>query len=321
MIIALFLFTAFDYSINTNLNFTYDDNIFEYSSKYLEEFVNRINPERFPFETYDDLYTNYQFGILIRNKFIGKHTTTFNLNVNGYNYLTNQQKDYLIISTGIRQSFGQLAMKFEYLIIPDYLIRYYRDPLGTEYIGCTFAEHLFTLKTNMKLNLLEFGAVLGLEIDDYIKNFDVYDSKAIRLGPNIVLSLLRTVQFGIGYELKSSGAKGPTPDISYLQHKIGINTSFKTGVPKFSEMVLAYQLKYRIFTTEVSPILDTPHSGREDITHKFTTTYEFPIFTNLFISFDYGYEFRYSSSEVYPDIGDYKNYDKWMAGCGLEFKY
>jgi hypothetical protein len=241
--------------------------------------------------------------------------------VSGYNYLTNQQKGYLILSTGIRQSFGKLAMKFEYLVIPDYLIRYYRDPLGTEYIGCKFAEHLFTLKTNLKLNPLEFGAVLGLEIDDYIKNFDVYDSKAIRLGPNIVLSLLRTVQFGIGYELKSSRAKGPTPDISYLQHKIRINTNLKTGFPKFSEMVLAYQLKYRIFTTEVSPILDSPHSGREDITHNFTTTYEFPIFTNLFIYFDYGYEFRYSSSEVYPDIGDYKNYNKWIAGCGLEFKY
>ena len=321
MIIVLFLFTAFDYSISTYLNFTYDDNIFEYSPKYLEEFINKINPERFPFETYDDLYTNYDFRILIRNKFIGQHTTTFNLNVTGYNYLINQQKDYLIISTGIRQSFGKLATKFEYLLIPDYLIRYYRDPQGTEYIGCTFAEHLFTLKTNLRLNPLEFSAVMGFEIDDYIKNFDIYDSKAIRIGPCIDLSLLRVIKVGINYELKSSRAKGPIPDISYLQHKIRISTNLKTGVPRFSEMTLAYQLKYRIFTTEVSPILDTPHSGREDITHKFTTTYKFPIFTNLFISFNYGYEFRISSSEVYPDIGDYKNYNKWMAGCGLEFKY
>ncbi|MEO0184382.1 MAG: hypothetical protein ABIL20_01085, partial [candidate division WOR-3 bacterium] len=277
MNIVLFLFTTFDYSISTNLDFAYDDNIFEYSKKYLEEFTKAVNPERFPFETYDDLYANFGLDLLIRNKFIGQHTTTFSFSFTGYNYFVNRQKNYSIISTGMRQSFGKVAVRFGYLIMPGYLIRYYRDPLGTDYIGCEFTENLFTLKTNLKLNPIDFGAVIGYEFDDYIENFDIYDSKAIRLGPSFDFSLSRSFNFKINYEFKSSHAKGPVPDISYVQHRFGAQPTFRMNFPKFSEIVLEYQLKYRIFTTEVSPILDSPHSGRLDITHRFRTDYRFPI--------------------------------------------
>ncbi len=321
MSILLFLFTTFDYSIKTNLDFAYDDNIFEYSQKYLEEFIKGVNPERFPFETYDDLYTNYGLDLLIRNKFIGQHTTTFNFSFTGYNYFVNSQKNYSVISTGIRQSFGDFAIRFGYLIMPGYLIRYYRDPLGTKYIGCEFTEHLFTIKTNLKLSSLDLGAVFAYEIDDYIENFNIYDSKAIRIAPFFDFSLFRTVDFKFNYEFKSSDARGPVPDISYAQHRFGLKPNLKMNFPRFSKLGFEYQFKYRIFTTEVSPILDTPHSGRLDITQKLKFSYEFPIFTGLNFSLNYTYEFRISQSEVYQDIGDYKNYNKWSAGCGLEFFY
>jgi hypothetical protein len=322
MNLLLFLIFSFDYSFKSRLNLGYDDNIYAYSKKYLDEFIHQIHPERFPFDTYDDLYTNYYIELLIRGGLFSRNTTTFNIDFTGYNYLINKQKDYSILSLGIRQAFGKFSTKFEYLFMPGYLIRYYNDPKNSEYIGCKFSENLFTLKISLKKSeAYETHLKIGYEIDDYIENFDAYDSKAFLLGPYFTLALSRVIQTGVSYELKSLKAKGPIPDISYLQHKIGINTSFKTCIPKFSKMAFAYQLKYRIFTTEVSPILDSPHSGREDVTHKFTITYEFPILTNLFISFDYAYELRISSSEIYPDIGDYKNYNKWMAGCGLEFKY
>ncbi len=317
----LFLFTAFDYSINTNLNFVYDDNIFEYSKQYLEEFISGLNPEHFPFETYDDLYTTYGMDILIRNKFIGRRTTTINLNFTGYNYFINQQKNYSIISTGIRQSFGKIAIKLGYLIMPGYLIRYYPDPMGIDYIGCEFTEHLLTFKTNLKLSKLDFGLVVGYEIDDYIKNFDVYDSRATRGGPFFEFSPSGTLDLKFNYEFKSSTAKGPVPDISYVQHRIGLQPVIKMNFPKLSKLGFEYQLKYRIFTTEFSPILDTPHSGRLDVIQIFRTDYKFPIFTNLYLSFDYAYEFRNSHSEVYDEISQYKNYNKWSAGFGLEFLY
>ncbi len=321
MSIILFLITTFDYSISANLNICYDDNIFEYSKKYLDEFMQATNPERFPFETYDDLYTNYRFDLLIRNKFISQHTTTFNFNFTGYNYFVNKHKDYLIVSTRIRQSFGKFAIRFGYVMMPGYLIRYYRDPLGTNYIGCEFTEHLFTIKTNLKLKPLDFGAIIGYEFDDYIENFDVYDSKAIRIGPFFDFSLFRVFDLKSNYEFKSSGAKGPVPDISYIQHRFNLNPVLKMHFPKFSKISIEYQCRYRIFTTEVSPILDSPHSGRIDITHRLRTNYVFPVFTNLYLSFNYAYELRNSRSEVYANIDEYKNYNKWTAGCGLEFLY
>uniref|UniRef100_A0A7C4XLH9 Uncharacterized protein n=1 Tax=candidate division WOR-3 bacterium TaxID=2052148 RepID=A0A7C4XLH9_UNCW3 len=322
MNILFFLIATFDYSLKSRIGFFYDDNIYAYSKKYLNEFSHQIHPERFPFETYDDLYTNYDLQVLIRNKFLGQWTTTWNFDFTGYNYLVNQQKDFFLIGAGIRQVLARMAIKLEFLFIPNYLIRYYKDPKDSKYIGCAFSEKLFSLKSGVKISrAIETNFKIAYEIDDYIENFDVYDSKAIRFGPDIKFSLSRAIELGIDYEFKSSKAKGPTPDISYLQHKIGINTGLKTGIPEFAELILDYQMKYRIFTTEVSPILDTPHSGREDLTQQFKSIYKFPIFTSLYLSLNYTLEFRNSSSEVYPNIGDYKNYNKWMVGVGLEFQY
>lgn len=322
MTLSILFFLVFDHSIGAKIIFAYDDNIFEYSQKTLQEFIQRINPERFPFETYDDLYTYYKLQLLLRNKFFGNYNTTLNLNFSGYNYLINKQKDYTIFIIGLRQSFGLWATKLEYLFLPHYLIRYYRDPKNSGYIGCEFSEHLGTFKLsffpgkNFDINL-----ILGYEIDDYIEKFDVYDSRALRIGPIFEFNLTEIFKPQINYEFKSSKAKGPIPDISYNQHKLDIKMELYPGFPEFSKWEFGYQLRRRIYTTEVSPILDSPHSGRLDTSNRLNFSWELPILQALNLSLGYSYEFRHSHSDVYPDIGDYKNYNKWSANCGLEFLY
>jgi len=322
MIAFLILLSAFDYSLKSRIDFVYDNNIFAYSPKYLQEFIKQVHPERFPFETYDDFYTNYVMQLLIRNKFLSQYTTTINFNFTGYNYSVNQQKDYMILSTGIRQSLGKWATKIEYLFLSNYLIRYYKKLAGSQYIGCEFNEKLFSSKIDIKLKQqVDIGILLDYETDDYIENFDVYDSKAVRFGPNIDFSLSRIIESKLNYEFKSSKAKGPVPDISYIQHKFALHTCLKTCFPKFSQLLIGYQLRFRLYTTEVSPVLDTPHNGREDISQRFNCDWEFPLFSTLYVSAGYSYEFRRSHSEVYPDIGIYKDYNKWTISGGIEFEY
>lgn len=260
--------------------------------------------------------------MLIRNRLSGRYITTFNLNFTGYNYLVNQQKDYFLITTGVRQSFGKLATKFEYLLLPNYLIRYYQDPSGSQYIGCEYTEQLLSLKISLNLRAnTETGILLGYEIDDHIENFDIYDAKALRFSPYIDFATLKRIESRLTYEFKSSSAKGPIPDVSYAQHRIVLTNYLSIGFPRLSKLIFSYQLKYRIYTTEVSPIIDTPHSGREDLTQIFEFNFKLPLFSALYFNSGYSYEFRRSHSEVYPDIGIYKDYNKWMINGGFEFEY
>ncbi|MEO0142790.1 MAG: hypothetical protein ABIL70_08980 [candidate division WOR-3 bacterium] len=322
MNLIIFLLFSFDYSIKSRIDFVYDYNIFEYSEKYLQEFIQQVNPERFPFETYDDLYTYYRLHLQFRNKFWRNHNTTFNLSFSGYNYFINEQKDYSIFTAGLRQSFGRWAVKIEHLYLPRYLIRYYKDPENSRYIGCEFSERLCSFKLSFIPDKeADLSLVIGYEIDDYIKEFDVYDSRALRVGPVFEFGITKFFKPEIHYEFKSSRAKGPIPDISYNQHKLFIKTELYTGFPKFSKWEFAYQMRYRIYTTEVSPVLDSPHSGRLDTVNNFKISWEFPILAGLYFTLGYSCEFRHSHSEVYPDIGEYKNYNKWTADCGLEFVY
>lgn len=322
MKIILFLFLTFDYSLNSGIEFIYDDNIFAYSQRYLDEFIHGLYPERFPFETYDDLCMGSYLQLLLKKKSFFGHKATINFNFKGYNYLVNNQKDYIIISTGIRQSFGNWSLRFKYLILPGYLIRYYKDPQGTEYLGCKFSEHLFSFIIDiMPKRKLSFSLNSNYEIDDYITNFDVYDSKAIRAGFVFEISSLRILKYTLCYEFKSSKAKGPIPDISFIQHELEFGLTLTPGFPKFSEIGVEYLLRNRFYTTEVSPLIDSPHSGRHDITQRFNLYLKFPIFPSLYVNWEYIYEFRRAHSDVYPQIGDYKDYNKWMAKGGLKFEY
>ena len=322
MIILFYFISVFDYSLGLDANFAYDNNIFDYSQKYLNEFTQQIHPERFPFETCDDLITDVDVSLTLRNKFINNRTTTFNLRLYSYNYVINQEKDYQLFSGGIRQSFGKYATKFEYLFIPRYLIRYFQDPTGNVYIGCEFTEHLFTWKNTFSPNgIVSFGISLKREIDNYIENFYFYNSRANRLEFYLDIVLAKFFEPSLEYEYKDSKARGPSPDISFQQHMFKLSNIFRLKFPRLSKVNLDYQFKYRFYTTEASPVLDSPHSGRDDITHLLKLGWEFPVFTMLSLSVSYSYEVRTAYSDVYLDLGDYKNYRKSLISAGIEFIY
>ncbi len=322
MTILFFVLAAFDYSLKANVSLTYDDNIFSYSKKHLEEFIQNLNPAKYPFKTYDDMSADYGLQILLRNRFFASRTTTINLNFTSHNFIINKQKDYLVFVAGLRQSLGNWALKFEYLFLPSYLIRYYRDPSGTAYIGCEFSEHLLTIKVSSNINKnTMLTTTLGYEIDDYIDNFDVYDSKAIRAEPAFSHKFSRVFEVATKYEYKNSRARGPVPDISYQQHSVRVGLNTYLPFVKLSQFGTQYQIRYRAFSTELSPIIDSPHSGRQDFTHNFSADLRLPVFTSLYYFLGYSYELRNSYSEVYEDIAELKNYNKWVLKNGLEFRY
>lgn len=331
MNIIIFLIAVWDYSYNFATDATYDNNIFSYSSEYIDDFMNQVSPYRFPFETYDDLITSGKLNLFLRNKFFNRRTTTFNIGIKINHYLTNNQKDYQRINIGLRQSFGKIAAKVSYQIIPNYLIRYYRNSQGssTDYIGCEVKYQTVSGKLSFspKPSVL-FYVQYKRRWDDYIPEFDIYDANGHILSIDSEIKLNKRITLSLGYAFRSSEADSleiPTtndedfPDGSYYQHSLKGNLifQFKTLFP--TKLSCGYNYNFRNFTTTFAD--DAMHFGRQDHIHKITASTEFRIFTRMFLEISYLGQLRNATSEVLPSIDTIKDYNKYRLGAGLHFYY
>ena len=210
-------------NFEAGIQFTYDDNIFLYSPKDLNDFRKSIRAYRFPFETSDDFITTLTGSVKVRPNLFRQKPTIFSLLYRQHVYAVNQVKSYQLFSLGISQNVAKpLTFEIGYLLLPKYLIRYYKDPTSQAspptYIGCEFTEHLVSFEPNYRfkkqLSLIPF---YKYEIDDYAAKFDFYDTKAHRLGLNASYRLRAMFELSSGLEYKIAQAKGPVPDISYNQ--------------------------------------------------------------------------------------------------------
>ena len=323
------LIAVWDYSYTFSSNVTYDDNIFTYSAEYLDGFIKNISPYRFPFETHDDLISSTKLTLLLRNKFFVRKTTTFNIDAAINHYLINNQKDYQKINLGLRQSFGKYALKLSYQIIPNYLIRYYRNPQleTTEYIGCEVKYQTIRGKFSFIMNPnLSFALQYKRRFDDYISEFDIYDANSHIISLDTDLDIKKRIQFALGYEFKTSKIDSttnletgvePVPDGAYDQQTIrgGFTLGFRVFTP--IKLKLGYDYNFRNYTTDFSA--DSMHYGRQDNRHKISVATELRIFTGMFIGITYLRQWRNATSEIFPGINEIKGYDKNRFGLGLNF--
>jgi hypothetical protein len=330
MSMLLLLIMLWDYSYDFTTDVIYDNNIFSYSPEYIADFMNQVDPYRFPFETYDDLISGPQLKLLIRNKFFGKRTTTFNLDFRLRHYLINQQKDYQKFVVGIRQSFGKYALKFSYDIIPNYLIRYYKNPRvsNNDYIGCVvkyqtlIGELSFTPRPN-----LGFDVQYKKRWEDYVKEFDTYDASGHHLALDVSIKVKKRTKFYFGYGFTISTPDSavlqtdsePMPDGAYHQHAITGGLVFGTKVIFPVELEFEYGYNFRDFTTDAYD--DTMHFGRQDQTHRINAGTEFRILTGMLLGISYIRQWRKTTSDIFPDISGIKNYDKYKFSVGLSLYY
>jgi hypothetical protein len=329
--ILLFFISIWDYSYTVDIDLTYDDNVYAYSQPYIDDFLSGVRPYRFPFETYDDLVTSLDFALLLRNKFFGKRTTTFNLDISTDNYLVNKQKNYQKFSAGLRQSLGKYAIKVYYQLIPSYLIRYYRNPQGesTDYIGCEVTYHTLTGKISFATeHELTISAAYGHKWDDYINEFDRYDAQAHIVSFGIEKELLRHLDFAFSYDYKTSSADSADvstltselmPDGSYDEHDIGIDLSLQSNVLLATRFMCSYEYDYRKYKTSTSE--DSLHFGRIDHVHQINLESRSRITTGLLLKLNFMRQWRNSTSEILPDISEIKDYIRYKAGAGFVFYY
>lgn len=329
--IIILLITFWDYSYNLDVGFSYDNNVYAYSQPYIDDFLDGIRPYRFPFEAYDDLVTSVDFALLVRNKFFGKRTTTFSLDLNTDNFLINNQKNYQKYTFGLRQSLGKYAVKFSYAIIPSYLIRYYKNPQGasTDYLGCEVAYHTVSGKFSfLTIGGITLNATYGHRWDNYIDEFNRYDANGHIITLGLEKELRKYLDFKFAYtyrtsendsaDVVTSGAE-LTPDGSFYEHSLAGDMKLQSVVLVPAIFKLSYDFAFRNYTASYSD--DSLHFRRQDNRHRVILSAHFRILTGAWLKL-YGLrQWRNSSSEVLSDIGDIKDYLKYKAGAGLEFYY
>ena len=330
MFLLLFI-TFWDYSYNFDLDVTYDDNVYAYSQQYIDDYLNGIRPYRFPFETYDDLVTSFDFALLVRNKFFGKRTTTFSLDVNTDNHLLNNQKNFQRYTFGVRQSLGRYAVKASYQVIPRYLIRYYRDPSGesTDYIGCEATYHTAGVKVSFTtVRDITLTAAYGHRWDDYIPEFNRYDANGHVATFGIEKELSRSLDFAFSYEYRTSDTDSAaaatsdidlTPDGSFYQHALGADFLMHLSAILPATIKLSYDYGFRSYSTSTGD--DSLHFGRRDHRHLVTLRTYARIITGLRLKLILMRQWRAASSEIMPGIDVIKNYVRYRAGAGVEFYY
>lgn len=299
----------------------YNDNIFLYSDAYIADFVNQVRAYRFPFNTYDDFITNLNLQLQFPLQ-KGMKKSYLNLFYKQYLFAVNGEKSYQIVSATFNQSLSkQLSFDVSYLFLPRYLIRYYQNPLSTstDYIGCTFAEHLFTVRLNYKwwnINIKPFGR---FEIDKYKENFSFYDGKAPRFGMDLIWVISSSINLAAGVERKQNQAEGPVPDISYNENQL--NGQIVVKPPSVEKLSLNFGTNYMIrdYTTNNSASIDPFHKDRSDKTLNLNGGFEYRFSKNLRLNFIYEHEIKRTSSPYRSQIEDIKDYNNNIFVLGLRY--
>jgi hypothetical protein len=329
--ILLTLLALWDYSYTFDVDVAYDNNVYAYSREYIDEFLNGVRSYRFPFETYDDMVTSYDFALLLRNKFFGNRTTTFSANLNSDNFLLNRQKNFQRYTFGLRQSLGRYAVKVSYQVIPGYLIRYYRNPGGeaTDYIGCEATYHTAGGKLSFtNQNDITLTATYNRRWDDYIEEFNRYDASGHILSFGIDKTLHKHIDFSFVYEFRNSYndsvevSTSPvelTPDGSFYQHSLGGDFIIQMAVVLPTEIRLSYDYDFRNYTAATSE--DSLHFGRRDHRHRALLITRSRLMTGLLLKFTLMRQWRNATSEIFSDIDRIKDYTKYKIGAGFEFYY
>jgi len=331
MNIIVFILGVWDYSYTFAIDCVYDNNIFAYSQNYIEDFLAQTRPERFPFETYDDLITASRLNLLIRNRFFGKRTTTFNIGVALNHYLINQQKDFQKLDIGLRQSFGKSAVKLSYRLIPEYLIRYYKNPRSqnTEYIGCSVNYQTISVKFSLfHFSPLLFHLTYRLKSDDYTTEFDRYDAVIHSGKVNMEFKLSRRFSLSSAYEFKvsktDSGSNSgtgtdPVPDGDYQSQTAGMGFDLEKKLVLPAELSIYY--KYNFMNFSSGSILDSLHYSRQDHIHLLVFAVKFRLSPGLRLGISYTRRIRKATSLLFSEIDRIKNYDKYRIKTGIEFYY
>ncbi len=319
--IYFYFLIVLNLSITSRLGFNYDSNLFKYSYEEMNEYQSGINPQKFPIKSADDLEMRFSMTGSLKRGFSKYLNGDFAFSVSSVSYLNNKFKSYWSLKGKflLRASEWKTFMSFEFL--PNYTIRYYR-PLGfSNYIPCEFSRQRVEFLIGRKVGKGgEIATSIGYFYDNYLKEFDYYDSHNLTVLLNTTFSIAKYCKPSFAYRFINSMANGPIPDISYYQHELDLGVSLIPKIKRVKSLLVEFGYSNRRYKTENSPFIDPFHSGRIDNTYQLALGSEVRLGLGSYALIKLSREWRNSSSENFGDIQEYKNYEKWRFGITISQK-
>ncbi|MEO0073066.1 MAG: hypothetical protein ABIK43_00195 [candidate division WOR-3 bacterium] len=168
-----------------------------------------------------------------------------------------------------RKAFRRTTAGLSALCMPNRLIRHYRrldQSQKDDYSECRFTEYLLTVELRYRVGMFKAQPCYGIEIDDYLPEFEPYDSRIHRLNVELEWLLAWGISLVVDYRLSISQARGPVPDISFFQK--GLQVGVEASPPRLSRLLgrAKYRCECRAYTTVNRPEVDPGHVGRRDHT-------------------------------------------------------
>ncbi|MGC9110479.1 MAG: hypothetical protein ACP5JB_01245 [candidate division WOR-3 bacterium] len=299
-----------------NSDIIYDRNIFCLSPSDLDRYRQRIEPERFPYRSADDLK------LMLNAELTGRFSKSTSLiaGLRIHNYAVNQEKSYGLLRCKLEQGIGSSSrLAFYSTWLPDYLIRYYRTPNNSQFRPCRFGEWLAGADYEQRFRTLRIIPGYRFEFYNYIPPFEYYNTRAHRFDARLDCRPERNLNLQTRYYFKIAQAKGPVPDISYNEHDLFVKIATRPRRLNRFGIKSGYEYSYRSYTTDNPPAVDPAHANRVDRIQCISlgADYELELFT---IYFQYEFEWRDVQSPYKQQIEEIKEYRTTRVGLGVTLR-
>ncbi len=319
--------TKYPFNIRVTYSTTYDDNILKYSSRDLERF--KTNTEFTPSEitTTDDWVNSFglrayaDLDISKRIKFRPYYSAKANLYA--VNPINNYQTHYFLGRFSYRYRY---YLFLQYLYMPGYYLRIYRDRDTNEFHSCRFDLYQPAVRFRYRLPPYEIEGEAGREFIYYNKYFTEYDMEAYFLGISGTYGGIQDLTVSLGYRFKSADNVGfnqssllpstdPLSDAeygdgSYEEDQYSFDVSYLLPVELYWDwkVNLSFSRSVRYYQSAQSLSQDPFHAGRKDRRDKWNPSLIVSPLQILDLEFSFTYDLRRTDSPD-PTVSSIKNFD------------
>ena len=264
---------ARDLAVRAGLELRYDDNVFQYSNKDLNQFDNSKAKFR-SLESEDDwtLIPSVDAGYRIRHRY----DTRVSLGVDAKLYERNTVKNYQVYTARVRQELpGRFEIGLRYLLVPRFFLRPLANPPNqvTTYSDAKFRIHSLHLDLDKDFNKWLAGGASGLfEKKDYTADFNERDTTVVGGGAEARVRLNPAIRVAVGADYERGKARGRddatiNSDTSYAQQSYHVRPSAQLA--KGITLGVGYSYDSRHYASDLAA--DKDHFHRND----FTNTWDF----------------------------------------------
>jgi len=324
---------------------TYDNNILNYSDKYLDRFMKGEDPGRFHIDTYDDLILNPSLGAIYTFNIFKKVKSKISASISPRFYMVNDIKNWVFWTIGFQQYLTKKAsFKFTYSYIPEFYVRHFRDDQWIDVYGykpISFTPYAFskdnfgfyiqnTFFENTRVKLSLFHARYY-----HNQHYTEYDSKDWLYGIMVYQKITKKFRIEAGYQYVTSDAKGydasyQTPETTTGPDATFVEDRFLLGfiwyLPKIKKksnnLDVDLLIMNRYYSSSHPPLDDPLHAGRYDYNYRMFFNYHFRVNKSLRFTVFYNWLMRDTETTAKINatyVSNEKDYRQDLVGIKISY--